>query len=233
MPLSGGPATQITFLKSRNTHPVWSPDGRTIAFVSTEGSENCVWRVPAEGGSPQPFLGTHVSIDSQGIAWAPGKRILYPTADLRNIAALDPDSGTESPVLPETPGWKFAPRYAPDGHRVAFYRRAELGGKPLREVWLVDTADGTLRLLAPVARFPIGWSADGKWVYLQPVDRGPVQRVSAYGGPVEEFLDIPRKDLSWGRFDVSPDGTTFVSAGGTESHDVWLVENFDADLPRQ
>jgi Tol biopolymer transport system component/tRNA A-37 threonylcarbamoyl transferase component Bud32 len=47
LPLDGGSPQQITFFKSQNRSPVWSPDGVSIAFGSNEGGSAKVWQVPA------------------------------------------------------------------------------------------------------------------------------------------------------------------------------------------
>ena len=46
---SGGIATQLTTLPSYETHPVWSPDGRQIAFASDRKGGMDVYVMPSTG----------------------------------------------------------------------------------------------------------------------------------------------------------------------------------------
>src|ERR1700761_7694373 len=56
--------------------PTWSPDGKSIAFISNMSGRNNIWLVPAEGGFP-----TQLTVSDQrqaGVAWsADGKWIAY------------------------------------------------------------------------------------------------------------------------------------------------------------
>ena len=47
------------------------PDGRSIAFASTEGGKARVWLVNPDGSSPRPLSAGDMS-DSFDITWSPG-----------------------------------------------------------------------------------------------------------------------------------------------------------------
>lgn len=56
--------------------PVWSPNGKTIAFRSKAGRvqvDDVVWVVPAEGGEPRCLTGNYEGT-ADSIAWAPDSR---------------------------------------------------------------------------------------------------------------------------------------------------------------
>lgn len=56
--------------------PAWSPDGQWIAYLKRENGRTQVWRVRAEGGSPQQI--THANVDVDLFDWsADGKAIIY------------------------------------------------------------------------------------------------------------------------------------------------------------
>ncbi len=68
LPLSGGAAVQLTATPTRDEFgPMWSPDGREIAFYATErGGGTEIYVMPSDGGtavnvsrSPQPTENTH------------------------------------------------------------------------------------------------------------------------------------------------------------------------------
>ena len=58
VPSTGGRATQITTNPAFDTTPVWSPDGKQIAFASDRMGSLDVFVVAKEGGVPQR-LTTH------------------------------------------------------------------------------------------------------------------------------------------------------------------------------
>jgi TolB protein len=61
------------------TRPAFSPDGKTIAFVSDAGGSRGIWLLPAVGGIPLP-LTRDDDVDDFAPAWSPdGERIVYVT----------------------------------------------------------------------------------------------------------------------------------------------------------
>jgi hypothetical protein len=52
VPVAGGPARQLTSDKASDTSPAFSPDGRSIAFLSKRGDdqEPQVYLIPVDGG---------------------------------------------------------------------------------------------------------------------------------------------------------------------------------------
>ena len=53
VPAKGGTATQLTTQDSYESNPIWSPDGRQIAFASDRYGNFDVFVMPANGGAPQ------------------------------------------------------------------------------------------------------------------------------------------------------------------------------------
>jgi Tol biopolymer transport system component len=119
---------QLTFLNGSNYGPVWSPDGRSIAFWSTHDGDPKVWRVSAEGATPRVLKTGDLSIGPM-LAWAPGERLLYQNPGNNQFHLLNVETGTEEPLLSDVltaSGWYFSPVYSPDGSRVALL--GNLGG---------------------------------------------------------------------------------------------------------
>src|SRR5262249_25522785 len=69
VPSGGGEPKQLTTTPGTNNHPRWSPDGRTIAFVSSRGGSAQVWLLPVDGGEPRAL--TKLPIDVAGPIWSP------------------------------------------------------------------------------------------------------------------------------------------------------------------
>ena len=93
VPVAGGPARRLTTTPGVNNHPRWSPDGKTIAFISSRGSSAQVWVLPVDGGEAWQF--TKLPVDVAGPVWSPrGDRIafsaeVYPGKTVEQTAAKD------------------------------------------------------------------------------------------------------------------------------------------------
>ncbi|MBV8488389.1 MAG: S9 family peptidase, partial [Planctomycetaceae bacterium] len=84
---------RLTTAPGTNNHPRWSPDGKSIAFVSSRGGSNQVWILPVEGGEARQL--TKLPIDVSGPIWSPkGDKIafvaeVYPGMTPEQTAAKD------------------------------------------------------------------------------------------------------------------------------------------------
>ena len=52
VPAAGGKATQITTNAAHDTHPIWSPDSKKLAFASNRMGSMDIYIVDKEGGTP-------------------------------------------------------------------------------------------------------------------------------------------------------------------------------------
>src|SRR4051794_24647707 len=72
--------TQLTRAPGRDDTPRWSPDGKTLAFLSDRSGKAQVWLLPRDGGEPRK-LTDHVTAVSD-MAWSPdGKTLAFLAAD--------------------------------------------------------------------------------------------------------------------------------------------------------
>ena len=69
IPSAGGEPRQLTTAPGADSHPRWSPDGKTIAFQSSRGGTSQVWLLPVDGGEARAL--TKLPIDVSGPLWAP------------------------------------------------------------------------------------------------------------------------------------------------------------------
>jgi dipeptidyl aminopeptidase/acylaminoacyl peptidase len=74
-PVAGGEAIQLT-RTGKDSSPKWSPDGKTIAFLSTRSGDSQVYLLSMEGGEAHPL--TKLSTGADLVKWSPdGKTILF------------------------------------------------------------------------------------------------------------------------------------------------------------
>ncbi|WP_422930690.1 S9 family peptidase [Singulisphaera sp. PoT] len=69
VPTAGGEPKRLTTSAGADSHPRWSPDGKTIAFTSTRSGSSQVWLLPLEGGEARQL--TKLPIDVAGPVWSP------------------------------------------------------------------------------------------------------------------------------------------------------------------
>jgi tricorn protease len=116
----GGDARQLT-TGGHEGGPIFSPDGKWIAFLGEYDGNTDVFVMPAGGGEPQR-LTWHPAPDVP-VAWTPdGKRILFSSpreayADFNRLYTVSPEGGWPE-VLPMWRGEDAS--YSPDGTRLAY-----------------------------------------------------------------------------------------------------------------
>ncbi len=149
--------------------PAWSPDGRTISFISSpEGSPSGnVWSQPADGsGMARPLLTSKRPLAE--VVWLPsGKGLLVRTTtatqgggDLLATASL---SDTIAIPIVATNRAEYSPAVSPDGQWLAY--SSDLTGR--FEVYIVPrTAPASTRILVSTAGGSSPrWSADGRALF--------------------------------------------------------------------
>lgn len=120
VPREGGAARQLT-TGGHESSPVFSPDGKWIAFSANYDGNRDVFVMPASGGEPKR-LTWHPAQDG-AVGWTPdGKKVLFVSdrdawADITRFYTV-PVEGGVAEVLPM---WRaFEGTYSPDGEKIAY-----------------------------------------------------------------------------------------------------------------
>ena len=91
VPASGGTATRLTTAPSYESHPVWSPDSKKIAFASDREGGRDIFIMPASGGTATRL--TFNSASELPEAFTPdGKEVVF------SAAIQDPASSADFPT---------------------------------------------------------------------------------------------------------------------------------------
>ena len=239
--LSRETLSRFTFEGAENRAPVWTPDGKRIAFRSTkEGPSNIFWQL-ADGSGGLERLTTS-EYDQISTSWSPDGQALA-------FVQLNPNKPTEiwvmrmgdrkaQPFL-QTRFNEAAPRFSPDGHWLAYGSdesgRSEIyvqpypgpGGK-----WQISTEGGT----EPV------WNPNGRELFYRSGDKMMAvdivnQPGFAAGRPRKLFEGRYVANPVNPNYDVSRDGQRFLmtkeSEQGSSATQINVVLNWFEELKRR
>lgn len=131
-----GTLTQLTFEKEGGSYPVWSPDGRAVAYQCNDGTDTNVCVIDADGGGRTQL--THDHGQSWVGGWKPDNdSILFAAerAGVWNIESVSRSTGEISVLTHFTVphGHVRYPRWDATNHRAVF-ERAQTTGR----IWSVE-----------------------------------------------------------------------------------------------
>src|SRR5271166_5246205 len=171
----GGVARPVTMHESHDMMPVFSPDGRKIAFSSNRHGSYDVFVVPVQGGRPTRL--TFDSADDYVTGWSPdGKYVLFSSSRSSSFPFnyemfKVPVSGGREQRISRFEGREGV--YAPSGEEIAYVRgpgawyRKGYRGSSNDDIWICNADGSNNRQLTSFNgqdNSPM-WSADGKAIY--------------------------------------------------------------------
>jgi len=237
--LARGVRTRLTFGPIGNTFPVWSPDGKWIAYSSLRASGSGIYRKLADGTGSEELLFP----DPDGAIFAPtdwsrdGKTLFFSPNTLTQTevgAWAIPVDGDRKPrqVLSDgsdaslSPNGRWLAYGSTESGRVEVYVQAYGGGTGK---WQVSSSGGQVP----------HWSADGKEIYYFDLNQSilavPVKEVGGalqFGTP--QTLVSQWTILTFPFFSVAPDGKRLLMERVSQQvvQPVTLMTNFTAGLKR-
>ncbi|MDX1992281.1 MAG: LpqB family beta-propeller domain-containing protein [bacterium] len=123
----GDPSTVVIGGRAEERHPVWSPDGTRLAFVSNRDGVDDLYMVNVDGRGLRRL--TLAMAVQDYIAWSPDGRLIAFNVDAggnTEIFAVEvPEPNAEQDYAPvrnltRSPGSDLAPAWSPDGRWLAF-----------------------------------------------------------------------------------------------------------------
>jgi dipeptidyl aminopeptidase/acylaminoacyl peptidase len=128
MPSTGGEPSLLCDHRFDDSDPLWSPDGRQVMFTATtEGQDQGVFIVPADGGEPIQLGDERGRLDASMPDWSPdGKRIVFASRSrgMSDVGIYDlPDRRIE--WLTDSGHECYDPCWSPDGLSLAYRENHE------------------------------------------------------------------------------------------------------------
>lgn len=199
---TGGTATRLTTAPSIESEPIWSPDGKTIAFASDRNGGQDIYLMAADGGNlrrltyhsatetPEAFTPDGKYVVYSAAIQDPAESVLFPSSRLTELYRVPIEGGRPEMIL-ASPAQSVS--YSPDGKSFLYQDqkgfedqwRKHHTSSVTRDLWLYDTETGKHRNLTSRAgedRNPV-MSPDGKTMYFLSERDGKTFNV--YSLPIE------------------------------------------------
>ena len=154
----------------------WTPDGRSLVFLSDRSGTWDIWTVHITGGKQQgepELLKKDFGYDSEVLGFAPDGSLYYKTdTSLGGLYNGEVDLETGKVLVPPAPvttrytGPPSQPTWSPDGRNLLYLSRRGSIGPGNNILTIRSAATGEERFLSPRLRYvnQISWAPDGRSV---------------------------------------------------------------------
>ena len=229
--MSRASLSRLTTDESSSLNPVWSPDGRTVAYRNNRSGTWQLYARPADGSGPETLLTTGGTNDVPS-SWSPDGRTLVfarlSEATGYDLWTLSLDGNHEARPLVQSPAGESDAQFSPDGRWVA-YTSDESGGHlvyvtsypPRGRRWQISTERGDFPEWNPKGGELFYWN--GRQTMVVDVTTG-----TTFSAGRPRVLYTGRPGL------VSPDGQRFLTVlGGTtqQTREINLMMDWSARDP--
>lgn len=175
--IDGSRAARITHSGRHDTQPAWSPDGKSIVYISAPAGSSGDYSldiVSATGGVARVLTSGVATLD--GPAWSPdGTTIAFGSRKNEHDAiALIPAVGGAVTWLNAGIDGSW-PAWSPDGKAIAFNRNF---GSGAASIYIMDAGGVAAKRISPLGDVDVfypAWSPDGRFIAYTSSGRGAAQ----------------------------------------------------------
>ncbi|HEY0839944.1 MAG TPA: LpqB family beta-propeller domain-containing protein, partial [Vulgatibacter sp.] len=183
-PAEGGAARLLVADPALESRPLFSPDGRRVAFVSTRTGNGDIYVLDLANGALRRV--TFDDAPEMLDGWSRDGKWLYLSGSSRDVAGMNdvyrvsPEGGTPLPVAADRYASEYWAAPSPDGQALAVTARGIVSGQWWRhgrshidesEIWVVSALNGAAPSYVPVTTGGAKsawamWAPDGRSLYF-------------------------------------------------------------------
>jgi serine/threonine protein kinase len=246
IPIAGGQPTRITFGPG-DYWPVWSPDGKQLAYAVSENGKFSIRRRSLDGAKPEEVLYQNDAyINGSAIDWSPDGKYLSLDLESREgifsnwILPLTADDKTggrrifQPPAASHMTASQYDGRFSSDGRWLAYFSYET--GRP--EIYVVPFEAGAKTQVSTTGGWNTLFSRNNELFFVSMGNRlmaahaatQPNFRVDS----IEPLFQLDLPNFTGISYDVSPDAKQFVvqTTDHTKSTSITLLTNWPAELKK-
>lgn len=249
LPLSGGKATRITKGIQYDVHPRYSPDGKSLVYISDKSGSDNIWTMELKSMEEKQIT-EEKKHNFFSAEWTPDGDYIIGVKGRRNIKPhiYHKDGGSGSQLVSEPENIKLIdPAISPDGKTIYFSQRRSAWNYnaqlPQYQIGTYDMEDGEMAVITSKygSAFTPTISPDGKWmVYgtryetetgliLQNLKTGD-ERWLAYPVQRDEQESIAPLGVLPG-MSFTPDSKQLIASYGGKIYAISIDDNTAKEIP--
>lgn len=225
--IGAGEPVRLTDTATDEINPVFSPDGKSVAFVRIFPTHNKIILIPALGGAERVI---YEKASYASLSFSPdGNTLACAELDLSNneagVFTINLQTGEKIRLTtPENPAVDHTPRFSPDGKSLAFIRYFS---SFRREIFVVPATGGEPRQITSdnVRIYGLAWNADSRSLFFTSFRGGnqlDLWRIAANDQAEPQMISTGSSNLQ--DLAISPNGRTIAFVAETADENIWEIE---------
>jgi Tol biopolymer transport system component/serine/threonine protein kinase len=228
-----GAPLRLTTNPAPEYNPVWSPDGRFVAFLRQSSESSGVYLIPSLGGperklaetfpKPATFIEHCLDYSQDGKLLAISDK--GSQLDPFSIFILSIETGEKRRLTSPPVGLlgDSSPAFSPDGKFLAFVRAASAG---VFDIYIIPVAGGEPRRLTfdNTQVKSLAWTSGGREIVFTSWRGGSISnlwRISAAGGSLERVVGVGQRVFSPA---ISRQGDSLAYTQSLDDMNIWRLE---------
>jgi eukaryotic-like serine/threonine-protein kinase len=228
-----GAPLRLTTNPAPEFNPVWSPDGRFVAFLRQSSESSGVYQIPSLGGPERRFVETFpkpATFIEHCLDYSPDGKLLAildkgSQQEPFSIFLLSIETGEKRKLTSPPAGilGDSAPAFSPDGKSLAFVRAVSAG---VFDIYIIPVAGGEPRRVTfdNTQVKSLAWTSSGREIVFTSWRGGSISnlwRIPAAGGKPERVVGVGPRVFSPA---ISRQGDSLAYTQSLDDMNIWRLE---------